>query len=118
MLIRRMFTYAALAIVALAGLGVIWVGNLLPLKAGLAAPGTPKARVLIASSPPRILFQSHAGNPADTEVEYQRYMKTQMELHEEPVRHERGAPAAMAFQDCLCSSLRPTRSTGSSRTWR
>ena len=31
------------AIVALAGLGVIWVGNLLPLKAGLATPGTPKA---------------------------------------------------------------------------
>ena len=45
MLIRRMFSYAALAIVALAGLGVIWVGNLLPLKAGLAASGTPKARL-------------------------------------------------------------------------
>ena len=80
MLIRRIFTYAALAIVALAGLGVIWVGNLLPLKAGLATPGTPKAKLQIASSQPRILFQVDAGNPADTEIQYQRYMKTQMEL--------------------------------------
>jgi hypothetical protein len=80
MLIRRMFAYAALAIVALAALGVIWAGNLLPLKAGLAPPGTPKAKLLIASSPPRILFQADAGNPADTEIQYHRYMKTQMEL--------------------------------------
>jgi hypothetical protein len=80
MLIRRMFTYAALAIVALAGLGVIWVGNLLPLTAGLATPGTPKAKLQIASSPPRILFQVDAGNSADTEPQYQRYLKTQMGL--------------------------------------
>ena len=36
--------------------------------------------MLIASTPPRILYQSHAGNPADTQVEYQRYVKTQMAL--------------------------------------
>jgi hypothetical protein len=80
MLIRGMFAYAALAIVALAGLGVIWVGNLLPLKAGLATPGKPKAKLLIASSQPRILFQADAGNAAHPEVQYQRYLKTQMAL--------------------------------------
>jgi hypothetical protein len=80
MLIRRIFTYAALAIVALAGLGLIWAGDLLPLRAGLATPGRPCAKLLIASRAPRILFQTHAGDPADTEVEYQRYVKTQMGL--------------------------------------
>jgi hypothetical protein len=80
MLIRRIFTYAALTIVALAGLGGLWLGNLLPLRAGLATPERPSAKLLIASTAPRILFQTHAGNPADTEVEYQRYLKTQMVL--------------------------------------
>ena len=80
MSIRRPFLFAALATIAFVGLGELWVGNLLPLKAGVAATGTPKARVLIASTPPRILNQSHAGDPADTEVEYQRYVKTQMAL--------------------------------------
>jgi hypothetical protein len=69
-----------LALVAFAGLGGPWVGNLLPLKADQATSGTPKAKLRIASSPPRVLFQSHAGNPPDTELEYQRYLKTQMAL--------------------------------------
>ena len=35
---------------------------------------------MIASSPPRILFQTDAGSPADTEIQYQRYVNTQMGL--------------------------------------
>ena len=80
MLIRRPYLFAALATVAFVGLRGLWTGNLLPLKAGLATPGTPKAKLRIASSQPRILYQSHARNSADTEVEYQRFVKTQMEL--------------------------------------
>ena len=38
MSIRRPFLFAALATVAFVGLRGLWVGNLLPLKAGVAAP--------------------------------------------------------------------------------
>jgi polysaccharide biosynthesis transport protein len=77
---RKRFSLISLTLAIIAAAGGLLVWGLRPLRAAMEPDKRPKARLLIASSQPRVVFQTPENTSPDEELHYKRYLNTQMAL--------------------------------------